>query len=567
MKYAKLVLVGGGRPIQLVQMLTVGLCILNSKSASAAPNAFEVLDRHGRVLNSNQITLVDWDGQIANPAIRLNIRPPDNAGPFFASLTANGVRLYFDSPSTNWPDGRASKTIEFDGTGNPVPVYISAWPDRDGADDSHILTVSGAGVASSIPIKVVDQDLNTSDHFAISCDFLQDRTNLFTDPNATTFFSQSNRQAVFCQAANDWAYFIDRMGLDRVEVGQESSGAWESPHQHGFENFVRFPNTVAFTGFLLYANSTTLVPQSPDDDPGRGGGGPIGDQPGQSAGGATLAPKLCRSGGVSVDTLNPPESTWRVSLDDDKWWEEEGGKDLYSVVMHETGHALAFHGHYPQFQTFLDQHKISDPAVVAYLGHEPSVHPSAHLHDLSGNPEIDPASQKAGFGSPGGIFPVLRWPITKLDLLVLQAVGYKLRRTSAFIQLSIRDLPLAWGRVGQQYSDILGSDGGIPAYYWTVVSGRLPPGLTLNSFTGEISGSPLKSGPFDFRVGLQDANNGLVDNVFRDFHILVVGTVPIGALADWVTGVLLLGTALMVLHRSARPNVMPGGTASLEPRR
>ena len=39
---------------------------------------------------------------------------------------------------------------------------------------------------------------------------------------------------------------------------------------------------------------------------------------------------------------------------------------------------------------------------------------------------------------------------------------------------------------------------------WTVVDGSLPPGLELGSTTGEISGSPTATGPFEFTVQVAD---------------------------------------------------------------
>src|SRR5437016_2857668 len=48
-----------------------------------------VEDIFGRSLNQRGITLVDWDGYIANPLIKFYIRPPTNAAlPGSAKLTA-----------------------------------------------------------------------------------------------------------------------------------------------------------------------------------------------------------------------------------------------------------------------------------------------------------------------------------------------------------------------------------------------------------------------------------------------------------------------------------------------
>ena len=85
-------------------------------------------------------------------------------------------------------------------------------------------------------------------------------------------------------------------------------------------------------------------------------------------------------------------------------------------------------------------------------------------------------------------------------MLIAQAVGYPLRDTSPFRPLTIIDEPLAEGRVDAPYAHTLHVAGGIPAYYWVIDSGRLPRGLSLDSFTGAVSGTPSESGWFTFTV-------------------------------------------------------------------
>jgi hypothetical protein len=54
------------------------------------------------------------------------------------------------------------------------------------------------------------------------------------------------------------------------------------------------------------------------------------------------------------------------------------------------------------------------------------------------------------------------------------------------------------------YSQTLTATGGNAAFTWTLVSGALPPGLTLST-AGVISGTPTSLGNFSFVVQVQDS--------------------------------------------------------------
>ncbi len=60
------------------------------------------------------------------------------------------------------------------------------------------------------------------------------------------------------------------------------------------------------------------------------------------------------------------------------------------------------------------------------------------------------------------------------------------------------------GMVNAPYSQALGASGGLPPYTWSLISGALPPGLSLNA-SGIVSGTPVTAGSFSFGVQVTDA--------------------------------------------------------------
>lgn len=73
------------------------------------------------------------------------------------------------------------------------------------------------------------------------------------------------------------------------------------------------------------------------------------------------------------------------------------------------------------------------------------------------------------------------------------------------------------GTLGVEYSTNFSGftiDGGIPPYHWSVASGALPPGLTLNPVTGAITGIPTTANTYDFVLHLTDTGTRFVDRPY-----------------------------------------------------
>lgn len=65
---------------------------------------------------------------------------------------------------------------------------------------------------------------------------------------------------------------------------------------------------------------------------------------------------------------------------------------------------------------------------------------------------------------------------------------------------------LTGGTVGTAYSQTASASGGASPYSYAVTSGTLPTGLSLNTGTGNVSGTPTAAGTFGFTITATDAN-------------------------------------------------------------
>lgn len=107
--------------------------------------------------------------------------------------------------------------------------------------------------------------------------------------------------------------------------------------------------------------------------------------------------------------------------------------------------------------------------------------------------------------------------------------------------------PLPGTTAGTAYSTTIAGGGGTPPYTWSVTSGALPGGLTLDPATGALTGTPTAAGTFNFTVTLTD---NAAQTATRAFTLVVaaapppVPTQPVPALGPWTLALLALLTAL-----------------------
>jgi hypothetical protein len=113
--------------------------------------------------------------------------------------------------------------------------------------------------------------------------------------------------------------------------------------------------------------------------------------------------------------------------------------------------------------------------------------------------------------------------LTKLALLVAENAGWPVNRNlTPFLAPSIVTTALPNTPTGQAYTQTLAAKGGVPFYDWRITGGALPAGLTLDRFTGTISGTPATAGTSSFTVELRDYDSQSTP-VTRTFQ-LTVGT-------------------------------------------
>ena len=86
-------------------------------------------------------------------------------------------------------------------------------------------------------------------------------------------------------------------------------------------------------------------------------------------------------------------------------------------------------------------------------------------------------------------------------------VAIKALSITVYTPPSVTTAALPDGTTGKAYSQTLAATGGKAPYTWSVTTGTLPAGLTLNASSGVISGTPTTAGISSFTVQVKDANN------------------------------------------------------------
>lgn len=151
---------------------------VHAKNAVAEGAMIE--DIFGRALNEYGVELVDWQGYIANPYVKLSVTPPaDAVYPVTIDIKATGTsRLMMDRPSTLSATG-AEKTLTFETADERKYFLLEIHPDRIGGYgeiENYTLELSvtdanGAVRSQNTPIRVLDQDDDKEPEMPLKFDY------------------------------------------------------------------------------------------------------------------------------------------------------------------------------------------------------------------------------------------------------------------------------------------------------------------------------------------------------------------------------------------------------------
>ena len=106
--------------------------------------------------------------------------------------------------------------------------------------------------------------------------------------------------------------------------------------------------------------------------------------------------------------------------------------------------------------------------------------------------------------------------------------------------LVVTTTSLANGVIGAAYSQTVTATGGVPAYHWSIISGTLPAGLSLNTTSGTISGTPTATGTSNFTIQVTDSEAPTAQTATANLSITVTNPPPLQitttTLPDGTTG-------------------------------
>jgi len=97
---------------------------------------------------------------------------------------------------------------------------------------------------------------------------------------------------------------------------------------------------------------------------------------------------------------------------------------------------------------------------------------------------------------------------------------------------------LATGSLGKPYNLSIKLQGGQGPFEWTIVKGKLPPGIVLQKNTGMLTGAPTLTGVYTFTLRVLDETSR--ENIQHEFELEITGPL----LLEWVNPPKLNGNTI-----------------------
>ena len=172
-----------------------------------------------------------------------------------------------------------------------------------------------------------------------------------------------------------------------------------------------------------------------------------------------------------------------------------------------------------------------------------SINDGISVNISSGNTAVASVQTPVNFFWDGSTIPATRVTITINGAGTAQIHASGINIADVVMNLTvvgpiaINTTPLPSGTVNTAYAATVTATGGTAPYSWSATG--LPTGLTMNSATGVISGTPTVSGSSSITVNVSDASNPVL-STSANFTLVIANTPPVistSSLADGAQGV------------------------------